>query len=255
MSSHRSQERSRAARQARGREGDVSRRGGGRLRWLGLGLGLGASVYAARRLARARRNPSLRQVKQAVTIRRPPKEVYAFWRKLENLPRFMHYIDDVLELDERRSRWRVRGPAGAVLEWDAEIVEDRPGERFAWRSVNGADVENAGTVTFVEAPGERGTEVYLDLHYAPPAGRLGVLFATLFRRAPAQQAAEDLRRLKQVLETGQVVHSDATVVRGMAPARPPAGALRSDDETLNPTHGIPTSKGEPYDLYDEEAPR
>lgn len=220
-----------------------TRRRGARLRWLGAGLGFGAGVYAARRLARGRRE-RLRQVKQAVTIRRPPREVYAFWRRFENLPLFMHYLDDVNERDARRSRWRVRGPAGALLEWEAEIVEDRPGEHISWRSVNGADVENAGSVHFVEAPRGRGTEVYLDLHYAPPAGRLGVAFATLFRREPAQQAREDLRRLKQVLETGQVVHSDATAKRGLTPARPPAGALRSDDETLRPTRGFPSEQGE-----------
>lgn len=234
------------------REEASARRRGPRLRWLGVGVGLGAGVYVARRLARRSGPSMLRHVKKAVTIRRPPEEVYAFWRRLENLPRFMHYIDDVQELDERRSRWRVRGPAGALLEWEAEVVDDRPGEHVSWRSVNGADVENAGSVYFVEAPGGRGTEVYLELHYAPPAGRLGVAFATLFRREPAQQALEDLRRLKQVLETGQVVHSDATVLRGLTPARPPRGELRSDDETLNPSRSFPGREGE---AHQEEAPR
>lgn len=223
-----------------------------RLGWLGVSLGLGVGAFAARRLARVRGEERLRRVKQAVTIRREPREVYAFFRRFENLPRFMHYVDDVEELDERRSRWRVHGPAGAVLEWEAELVHERPGERLAWRSVEGADVENAGFVTFVEAPKQRGTEVYFDLHYAPPAGRLGAAFATLFRREPAQQAREDLRRLKQVLETGQVVHSDATVERGRSPARPVRGALRSDDETLRPPRDAPRFEGEPYG---QEVPR
>lgn len=208
-----------------------------RVGWLTLGVGL---VYAAQRAARGR-DGALRQVRQAVTIRRTPQEVYAFWRRFENLPRFMLHIDAVEELDERRSRWRVLGPAGATVEWEAEIVDDRPGEHLSWRSASGADVENAGSVYFVEAPKERGTEVYLDLHYAPPAGRLGVALATLFRREPRQQARDDLRHLKQLLETGQVVHSDASAVRGLHPARPPSGPLRKDDPTLSPTLPFPTT--------------
>jgi uncharacterized membrane protein len=108
------------------------------------------------------------------------------------------------------------------VEWDAEITEDRANELIAWRSLPGAEVDNVGRVRFVPAPGGRGTEVHVELSYRPPAGVLGATFAKLFGEAPEQQIEGDLRRLKQVLETGEVVHSDASIHRGAHSARPPA---------------------------------
>jgi uncharacterized membrane protein len=97
------------------------------------------------------------------------------------------------------------------VEWDAEIREDRPNELIAWRSLPGASVANSGTVRFSAAPGGRGTEIHLDLHYAPPAGELGSLVARVFGQEPRQQVQADLRKLKQVLETGEVIRSSATL--------------------------------------------
>jgi uncharacterized membrane protein len=161
------------------------------------------------------------QVHKAITISRPPEEVYRFWRKLENLPRFMSHLEAVRELDDRRSYWKVRAPLGTTVEWTAEIVEDRPDELISWRSVEGSQVSNSGTVRFTRAPGDRGTEVHLDLRYDPPAGTVGATIAKLFGREPSQQVDGDLRRFKQVLETGEVVHSDASIHRGPHPAQPP----------------------------------
>ena len=161
-------------------------------------------------------------VQQRVTVNRPPEEVYAFWRNFENLPRFMHHLEEVRVLDGRRSHWTARAPAGTSVAWDAETTDDRPNELIAWRSVEGADVPNEGEVRFVRAAGGRGTEVHVRLRYEPPAGKLGALVAKLFGEEPNQQVAGDLRRFKQVLETGEVVYSDATVTRGMHPARPSA---------------------------------
>ena len=167
--------------------------------------------------------PKQIEVRKTVTIARPPAEVYDFWRNLENLPRFMAYLDSVRVLDERRSAWKAKGPIGSQYEWQAEITEDRSGERIAWRSLPPSDAFNSGVVMFVPAPRDQGTEVHVELRYAPPAGPLGAAIAKLFGREPGQQVMSDLRRLKQVLETGEVMHSDASVAAGLHPARPGTG--------------------------------
>ncbi len=174
--------------------------------------------------ALARRGKGVR-VRRDITIAKPPEEVYRFWRNFENLPRFMEHLESVQILDERRSHWRAKAPAGAGVEWDAEIIEDRPNELIVWRSLDGADVPNTGSVRFVPAPGGRGTEVNVELRYDPPGGKLGATVAKLFGEEPGQQVDGDLRRLKQVLETGEVVHSDASIHRGMHPARPSERSL------------------------------
>jgi len=180
----------------------------------------------AGRAGRAERRGAGIEVTESITIGRPPEEVYRFWRALEHLPEFMEHLESVQVLDERRSRWRARAPGGSSVEWDAEIVEDRPNELIAWRSAGEADVSNTGRVRFVPAPGGRGTEVHVELRYDPPGGRMGSLVAKLFGEEPSQQVKSDLRRLKQVIETGEVVRSDASVHRGMHPAQPSAAAGR-----------------------------
>lgn len=148
-------------------------------------------------------------VQRSITIGRPPAEVYAFWRRLEQLPLFMRHLESVQELDARRSHWVATGPLDTRVEWDAEIITDEPDRLIAWRSAPGAQVRHEGMVRFLPAPGDRGTEVHVDLTYAPPAGPLGVALAKVTGREPSQQISEDLRRLKQILETGQVIRSEA----------------------------------------------
>ncbi|HEU4565809.1 MAG TPA: SRPBCC family protein [Gemmatimonadaceae bacterium] len=160
------------------------------------------------------------QVTRAITIMRSPEEIYAFWRNLENLPRFMRHLESVRAIDERRSHWTAKGPGGKTVEWDAEITEDLPNELIAWRSLPGADVQNSGSVRFSPAPADRGTAVTVEMRYAPPAGKLGVSVAKLFHQAPGQQMADDLRLLKQVIETGEIVRSDASIAKGPHPAQP-----------------------------------
>jgi uncharacterized membrane protein len=162
-------------------------------------------------------------VVRAITVNRAPEEVYRFWHDFPNLPRFMAHLESV-EVVDGRSHWRAKGPAGTMIEWDADITVDRPGEIIAWHSRDGADVPNSGSVIFLPAPGGRGTEVRVELRYRPPAGSVGAAIAKLFGEEPGQQIQGDLRRLKQVLETGEVVHSDASVHRGRHPARPPESA-------------------------------
>jgi uncharacterized membrane protein len=141
-------------------------------------------------------------VEVAYTIAKPRAELYAFWRDFQNLPRFMDHLQSVTVLDEKRSHWVAKAPAGRTVEWDAEIINEKMDELIAWRSLGGADVDNAGSVRFVDAPGDRGTEVRVVLDYIPPAGRVGKWVATLFGEAPEIQIKEDLRRFKQLMETG-----------------------------------------------------
>lgn len=177
-------------------------------------------AIAARGVTRLGREPIAANA--VITIARVPEEVYQFWRDLRNLPRFMAHLASIEPVDEQRSHWTAIGPGGVKVEWDAEIVEDRFGEMIAWRSLPGADVDNSGVVRFVPAPGGRGTEIHVKLRYAAPGGRVGRAIAKLLGREPEQQARGDLRRLKQVLETGGVVHSDASIHAGPHPARPPS---------------------------------
>jgi uncharacterized membrane protein len=149
------------------------------------------------------------EVKKAVTVNKRPEEVHRFWRNFENFPRFMTHVESV-ERDGDRSHWVVKAPTGTI-EWDAEIVDERPGELIAWRSLPGSSVTNAGRVRFKAAPGGRGTEVEVELRYEPPAGTLGATVAKLMGEEPATQLADDLRRFKQVLETGEVVRSEGSL--------------------------------------------
>jgi uncharacterized membrane protein len=146
-------------------------------------------------------------VGRTVTINRPRQEVYEFWRDFGNLARILENIESVTELDERRSHWVVRGPAGSTVEWDSQIVEDVPGELISWQSAEGADVTNSGRIDFSDAPGRRGTLVSATIAYDPPAGTVGKLVAKLFQREPKIQARRDLRRFKQFMETGEIATS------------------------------------------------
>lgn len=181
-----------------------------------LGLVGTAFIRRARNGPAGARRGHIR-VEEVATINRSIEEVYRFWRNFENLPRFMRHLDCVEVIDDVRSRWRAVGPAGRIVEWEAEIVQDVPDDWIAWRSTKG-DVRNSGSVLFRRAPGARGTEVRVQLQYAPPGGRVGRGIAWLFGESPEQQIHEDLHRFKQLLETGEVSVSDGFGLR--RPARP-----------------------------------
>jgi uncharacterized membrane protein len=164
-------------------------------------------------------------VGRTVTINRPRHELYAFWRDFGNLPRILENIESVTELDERRSHWVVRAPAGTTVEWDSVIVEDIPDELISWESDAGADVANSGRIDFRDAPGGRGTLVSATIAYDPPAGAVGKLVAKLFQREPKIQARRDLRRFKQFMETGEIATSRMNAAASAdAPVSETAGA-------------------------------
>ncbi len=147
-------------------------------------------------------------VTHTLAINRTPAECYRYWRQLENLPRFMRHLESVQVTDEKRSHWVARPGAGARLEWDAEVTEDEADRRIAWRSLPGAEMETEGSVTFEAGPKGKGTIVRLEMRYRPPAGRLGSAVARLIGRDPTQQVREDLRRFKQLLETGEIATTE-----------------------------------------------
>ena len=143
------------------------------------------------------------KIEKSVTINKSPAELYRFWRNFENLPRFMNHLESVRVLDPRRSHWVAKAPAGMSVAWDAEIINEKENELIAWRSLEDADIPNAGSVRFEKASNGRGTEVKVALNYDPPAGKLGVSIAKLFGEEPEQQVEEDLRRFKQLMEAGE----------------------------------------------------
>jgi uncharacterized membrane protein len=143
------------------------------------------------------------KVERSVTINKSPEELYRFWSNLENLPRFMEHLESVRVLDDKISHWIAKGPLGTSIEWDAEIINKKENELIAWRSVEGATVPNAGSVRFEGKSGAIGTVVKVSLSYAPPGGIIAATFAKLFGEEPQQQVEEDLRRFKQVMETGE----------------------------------------------------
>lgn len=160
------------------------------------------------------------RIDKSITINKPRQEVYRFWRNLENLPKFMVNLECVKEIDNRQSHWIAKGPANAMLEWRADIINEKEDELIGWRSLPGSQVSNAGSVQFKDAPGGRGTIVKVELQYEPPGGTIGAALAKLVGRDPERQIGEDLRRLKQLLETGELP-TTAGQSRG---ERTPAGA-------------------------------
>ncbi|HET9473170.1 MAG TPA: SRPBCC family protein [Steroidobacteraceae bacterium] len=146
-------------------------------------------------------------VERTVTIDRPREELYAFWRDFTNLALFMENIASVTVIDPLRSHWVVKAPADATVEWDSIITEDIPGEVIAWSTAEGADVPNSGRIEFRDTTNGRGTMVTATIAYDPPAGAIGKLFAKIFQREPNIQARRDLRRFKQLMETGEIATS------------------------------------------------
>jgi uncharacterized membrane protein len=211
---------------------------GGGLLWFGLrrrslpGLGFAAlggallergatgtcRLYRALGIDTAAAEPL--HVVEAMQVNAPPATVYAFWRDLQNLPRFMRHLESVTPQGGGRSRWVARLVGSPPLSWDAEIVQETPDQALAWRSLPGADVENAGMVSFVELPAGRGTGVRVDLVYQAPAGELGRAFARLLTPVVRQQIREDVRRFKSVLEAREVPTTE--------------GQPRGDEEGVRP---------------------
>jgi uncharacterized membrane protein len=144
------------------------------------------------------------RVRRAMTVNARKEDVYRYWRNFENLPRFMKHLDQVRQINNEVSHWTAKAPLGRTVEWEAEIIEDIPGEKISWRSLPGSQVDNAGSVIFLDAPGDRGTEIQVTIQYDPPAGSAGAMAARLLGEEPSIQVLDDLRRFKMIIETGEV---------------------------------------------------
>ena len=195
---------------------------------LGAAVGLGGATLLGRGLtgrcpAKAALSPSTREkdiaeqqgwsrasvTGHAVTIGRPREEVYAFFRDFLNLVAVMENIERIEVRDATHSHWVVQGPFGKTVAFDSVLTNEEPGRHFAWRSVEGSGLDNAGTVTFREAPGGRGTEVHVLMAFNPPGGMLGRTVAGVMMKDPAVMLRQDLKRVKMKLETGEVATSKA----------------------------------------------
>ena len=161
------------------------------------------------------------RARAAVTIAKPRPVLYKFWRDFENLPRVMKHLESVRAGSDSRSHWIARGPAGAKVEWDAEIHNDLENELIAWRSLPGGDVDSAGAVHFRSAAGGRGTEVVVHLQYNPPGGFVGASIAKLLGSDAETEIEADLFRLKQYLESGEVATTDGQPKGPVASRRKP----------------------------------
>jgi uncharacterized membrane protein len=224
------------------------RSGNGKL--IGLGLGLATAGAAAFFFAKARaadelpdgpllsdapdhvlRGKALKRARnqeegralvgRTVTIGKPAAELYAFWRKFERFPEFMDNVREIRRVDDTRSEWLIEAPMGATVNVKTRIVEDVPGKTIAWVSEPDSQIEHEGRVEFAEAPTGRGTYVRLLLRYTPPAGEIGRLLAKVLQREPNVQARRDLRRFKQLMETGEIpVNASPSGRRSESPTEP-----------------------------------
>jgi uncharacterized membrane protein len=153
-------------------------------------------------------------VRESIRLEKPIDEVYRFWRRLENLPRFMTHLERVIEFADGRSHWIVRGPGGMRVEWDAHIINEVENGVIAWQSIANSDVVSAGSVSFETVRNGRSTQLTVHLQYAAPFGRPGRAVASIFGHEPSQTIREDLRRLKQFLEAGEIARGSAEEVEG-----------------------------------------
>jgi uncharacterized membrane protein len=144
------------------------------------------------------------RVEKTVTINKSAEELYNYWHNFENLPNFMKHVKSVQVLDMRRSHWVANAPLGQTIEWDADIINDQPNQLIAWASEESAQVDNSGFVRFSPAPGDRGTEVKVVMEYNAPGGMVTAAIAKLFGEEPEQQIGDELRRFKQLMETGEI---------------------------------------------------
>jgi uncharacterized membrane protein len=187
-------------------------------------LDLFTAVRMTRKSQQATKEDRAVEAKAAITVREPLSQVFAAWENFQNFPLFMNHLESVEEVGGRRSRWKARAIGPTTVEWEAEVITLTPNEIIEWRSVGGSAVENSGVVRFRPAPGNRGTEIHVQMEYQNPGGKLGDLLAALLSEDPTRKMKDDLRRFKQLMETGEIARSDSTpegtAARGFLRQRP-----------------------------------
>jgi uncharacterized membrane protein len=189
-----------------------------------------ADCFASRQLSRMvgwTNDDGAVLIRKSIVIDSSPEALYQFWRDFDNLSRFTEHVESVTIYDRHHSHWIVKGPAGYRVEWNAEITHDEPNRKIAWRTTSYAEIDHTGSVEFTPSPGGRGTIVRVVMEYHVPAGVLGASIARLFGNEPGQQIQSDLRRLKQILEVGEVLRSDGSLKgRSLIQQRPARPAER-----------------------------
>lgn len=182
-------------------------------------LGLPAAIAGVALLARAAATGPVGRgaaggaeihLRKSIHVERPVDEVYAFFTKFENLPRFMSHVREVRATGENRTRWIVDGPGGVPVAWEAVTTAQEPNRLVAWESERGSVVRTAGMVRFEEAEGGR-TRMDVTLRYHPPAGTVGHVIARLLGADPKRQMDDDLIRLKSLLERGKATGREGSV--------------------------------------------
>jgi uncharacterized membrane protein len=168
------------------------------------------------------------KLERTLLINRPAEELYRFWRSLENLPRIMHHLESVTMTSDRLSHWKAQGPLGTSVEWDAEIHNEREGEMIAWRSIEGSQIDTAGSVHFESAPGGRGTIMRVSMKYDPPLGKVGATIASMLGDGLEHQLDTDLRDFKRLMEAGEVSSA------GSPGGTLPSASTRASSTTTGP---------------------
>ncbi len=194
-----------------------------------LAAGGGALAYTGVKSEFLRRDTTARS---SVTVNVSPEEAYRFWRDFENLPRFMRHLESVSVMGARRSRWVAIGPMGARVEWEAEIVSERPNEAISWRSLPDSEIEVEGLVEFRRAPGNRGTIISVWTRFRPPAGAAGRMVAKMLGKDPSFLMEQDMRRFKALVETGEIPTTEGQP-HGPRDAMTAAARLMNPDEPMS----------------------
>lgn len=153
---------------------------------------------------RVRTSPGLVRIHKSLHIQRPPEVCYQFWRNFENFPQFMQHVEAVQAVDATRTHWRVKAPLGQHVDWTAELFSDIPSQQLAWRTLEGSAIEHTGVVRFLPSPNDKSTRLDIEMSYHAPFGKAGVVLAKIFGEEPSQQMDDDLRRFKQLIETGEI---------------------------------------------------
>jgi uncharacterized membrane protein len=144
------------------------------------------------------------KVRTHVVVNRPRAEVFAFWRRLENLPLFMRHLEHIDELDERTSAWRLKMPGGmGDIRWEVRIVKEEKDTELSWHSVEGAVIRNTGKINFSDTPG-KGTRIDVMIVYGVPSGPIGERMAGLLTPAFRRRVEEDIHQFREYLETEAV---------------------------------------------------
>ena len=163
------------------------------------------TAYDSRRQRSVRREaPGVIRIHKSLHIQRPAEACYRFWRNFENFPQFMQHVESVQVVDATRTHWRVRAPLGQHVEWTAELFSDVPSQQLAWRTLAGSSVEHTGVVRFLPSLDNKSTRIDIEMSYHAPFGKAGVMLARIFGEEPSQQVDDDLRRFKQLIETGEI---------------------------------------------------